>query len=409
MQIAYLVSRFPNPSQTFVMDEIASHVRHGLDVRVIALRRGQKCEELSASEALVAERVHDAGLANSAPARLCQVAGQAARDMLGGRECLKIFNPLDRNYPVYRPGIFSLARRWNEFALDPDVLHCHFGPMGLFGAALKTLGLTRARLVTTFHGFDMSTFPARKGAGVYGPLFRQGDLLLTVSGRWRERLIQLGGPPERTHVHRIGVDLGRIPFRVRCRPANGPIRIVTVGRLVEKKGHEVTLRALALLKERRPDLPLSLDLIGAGPLEARLRRQADELGVAETVTFHGGTSHELVLEILERGMIFVLPSITSRDGDQEGIPVSLMEAMAGGMPVISTRHSGIPELIEDGISGILCAEGDHEDLARALAGIIDAPGRWDEMGRAGRSRVEAEFNQQAQHDRLRQSYSDLMA
>lgn len=408
MQLAYLVTRFPNPSQTFVMDEIASHIRQGLDVTVIALRRGPERGDLSASEALVAGRVRSAGLADSAPARLWQIAGQAARDMAGRRNRLKIFNPLDRNYPVSRPAIFSLAGAWPGLAPEPDILHCHFGPLGLFGAALKNLGLTRARLVTTFHGYDMSSLPGKKGAGVYAPLFRQGDLFLTVSERWRRRLLELGAPPERTHVHRIGVDTARIPFRARREPSGGPVRIVTVGRLVEKKGHAVTLQALALLKTSRPDLKLTLDVVGDGPLEASLRRQAAALSVAEYVAFHGALGHERVLEILSRGHIFVLPSRTSGSGDQEGIPVALMEAMAGGMPVVSTRHSGIPELVEDGVSGILCAENNADETARALERLLGGPESWPEMGRAGRARVEAQFNQGTQHERLREIYSALI-
>ncbi|MFP4004074.1 MAG: glycosyltransferase, partial [Alphaproteobacteria bacterium] len=406
MHIAYLMTRFPNPSQTFVTDEIASHIRHGLDVTVIALQRGNGFGEMSENERIVAEHVRHAGIAGSPPARLAQLAGELAGEARRASPALKILNPLGTPFPLSRPALFSLARAWRNVAPGPDILHCHFGPVGLFGAALKHMGLTRAKLVTTFHGYDMARFSGRRGAVFYRALVEQGDLFLTVSERWRERLIGLGAPSERVRVHRVGVDVERIAFRER--KPDAPVRLVSIGRLIEKKGHSVTLRALAMLRESRPDMAVTLDLIGSGPLETRLRREAAELGVADRVTFHGGLSHERVLEILERGAIFILPSLTARDGDQEGIPVVLMEAMAGGMPVISTRHSGIPELVEDGVSGLLCPENDAGAVAHALERLIDTPDRWPGMGRAGRQRVEAEFNQHTQHERLRGLYAGLL-
>jgi colanic acid/amylovoran biosynthesis glycosyltransferase len=121
----------------------------------------------------------------------------------------------------------------------------------------------------------------------------------------------------------------------------------------------------------------------------------------------GAQSHDKIIAILRGMHILLTPSVTAPNGDQEGIPNVLKEAMAMGMPVVSTRHSGIPELVEDGVSGYLAAEGDAEALAQELARMIAHPERWGAMGKAGRQRVESEFNSQRLNDRLVTLYQNL--
>jgi colanic acid/amylovoran biosynthesis glycosyltransferase len=221
----------------------------------------------------------------------------------------------------------------------------------------------------------------------------------------------LGCDPARIKVHHVGIDCTLNTFRERQLDPrrNSPVKLISIGRLVEKKGHTHTLRALAQLLRKQPDLSLSLDIIGEGDLEHTLKKEASDLGLSDVVTFRGGLPHAETLALLDQASIFILPSLTSKSGDMEGIPVSLMEAMAHGIPVISTYHSGIPELVEDGVSGLLVPEGDDIALMRAIERMIEVASHWAETGRAGRETIVADFNRQALSRRLIEYYTGLAA
>ncbi|MBK8161335.1 MAG: glycosyltransferase [Rhodospirillaceae bacterium] len=181
-----------------------------------------------------------------------------------------------------------------------------------------------------------------------------------------------------------------------------------MGRFVEKKGYSYSLRALALLRARRPDLSFMLNIVGDGPLRSEIEAEVSALDLHDVVHFHGSLAHSDALALLDKAAIFILPSITSKSGDMEGIPVSLMEAMARSVPVISTRHSGIPELVEDGISGLLTPERDVPALAAAVERLIDQQQLRAEYGHAGRRKVVAQFNRRSLGMRLSDLYRALM-
>jgi colanic acid/amylovoran biosynthesis glycosyltransferase len=257
---------------------------------------------------------------------------------------------------------------------------------------LRALGLLDLPIVTTFHGYDLSAAITSGRSGRYAQLFRHGILSLPISEYWAERLRGLGCPADRIVVHHMGIDPERLAFRARSASDNGPVRLISVGRLIEKKGHRFTIQALAALRQRNPGLAFTLDIVGEGPEAADLKAEVARLGVADRVTFHGGLPHDRTLALLDAASIFVLPSVTAASGDMEGIPVSIMEAMAQGLVVVSTFHSGIAELVEDGKSGVLVPERDVPALADAIERILQHPDAWPEYARAGRRKVEAEFD-----------------
>jgi colanic acid/amylovoran biosynthesis glycosyltransferase len=178
------------------------------------------------------------------------------------------------------------------------------------------------------------------------------------------------------------------------------VRFIGVGRMVEKKGFDDALGALARMRAEADAPAATLTLIGDGPLRTSLEAQAAQLGLGDKVRFTGLLPHARVAEELARAHVFVLPSRTSKSGDMEGIPVALMEAMAQGMPVLATRHSGTPELVEHDVSGLLCEEGDRAALAANMGAIARAPERWTAMGAAGAAKVRAEFDLEVWNDRL---------
>jgi colanic acid/amylovoran biosynthesis glycosyltransferase len=303
--------------------------------------------------------------------------------------------------------VCRMLERWHWPVDHFDVIHSHFGPMGLLASALRYSGRSSAALVTTFHGNDISETVDRHGVDYYAPLFSVADRCLGVSRYWAERLVELGAPAERTRVQHMGVDCSRLAFR----PAaghTGQTRLISVGRLTEKKGHEYTLRALAVMRARAPELDVRLDIIGGGPLLLPLTSLRDELGLTSLVRFHDSLTHGEVVERLRSADIFVLPSVTARSGDMEGIPVSLMEAMAQGLPVVSTRHSGIPELVQHDRCGLLVAERDTAGLADSLELLARQPSRWEAMGREGRAIIEQDFDTAQLGRRLRQDYASLV-
>lgn len=410
MKIGYLVGEFPRLSETFILDEVKEHRRNGIELVVIALHRPAGASARMALRDIDApilyvfhgsgrllrlERLWIACLALATQWRLWRVLVDARCG--SGTDRMNILGLAYRLKSVMRQG-------------GIDLLHCHFGTRAHLAAALRSLGLIDVGIVTTFHGFDLSALIRRKGRSHYQLLFRFGALFLPISEMWARTLRELGCDPARICVHRVGIDCALNEFRERRLDlrANMPVKLISVGRLVEKKGHAYTLQALAELRRERPDLSVTLDIVGEGELTQSLRREVAALRLDDIVTFHGGLPHGETLALLDEAAVFVLPSVTAGDGDMEGIPVSLMEAMARGMPVISTYHSGIPELVEDGVSGFLVPERDVAALARAIARTIDSAARWPEIGRAGRRVVESDFNRRTLGLRLIEHYRNLL-
>lgn len=301
-------------------------------------------------------------------------------------------------------GAFQANAELLRVAQGASLLHAHFGEAG--NAALRVQRQTGLPLITSFHGRDVAKPAARPyGRLLYRRLFRRGAAFTVVSERMREQLVQLGAPPERVHLIRTGVDPQDISFSPRAWPTDGNVRLFTCGRLVEKKGTRYAIEALARLRSRYPQLRLTV--IGDGPLRPALEQQAQTSGVADLVHFLGVQPVERVVEEMLASHIFVLPCVTAADGDQEGAPVVLMEAQATGMPVVSSQHAGVPEIVQDGVSGYLAEERNVEQLVALLTRLIDNPAQWPELGAAGRQRIVAEFDVHHAAARLEALYDML--
>ena len=199
----------------------------------------------------------------------------------------------------------------------------------------------------------------------------------------------------RIRVIRTGVDVGEQPSQPQ---AARPLRLVVAANLVEVKGHVYLLRALARL---RSDVPVRLDVVGDGPLRAHLEQTTTTLGIRELVTFDGAVSHEDFLRRLRDGAwdVCVLPSIVTSSGEQEGIPVSLLEAMSAAVPVVATSTGAIPELLDDG-AGVLVPPEDPEALREALTRLAGDPRARAAIGNRGRARVRSEFDVRRTTERL---------
>jgi colanic acid/amylovoran biosynthesis glycosyltransferase len=272
---------------------------------------------------------------------------------------------------------------------------------------LREIGALHGKVVTTFHGVDISAGMKKSGRKIYASLFERGDLFLPISERWRRRLIELGCNETKIQVHRMGIDCRRFTFKPRLPEPNGSFKIITIARMVEKKGLEFGIRAFAKLKKEYENVEYII--IGDGPLKPDLELLIKKLNVRNSVRILGSQEQNKVIEIMDTSHLFMLPSVTASDGDQEGIPVVLMEAMAVGLPVISTIHSGIPELVEDGLSGFLVPEKDETALFERLKYLVENSHRWPEMGHHGRKIVEAHYDINLLNDKLVKIYEQLLA
>jgi colanic acid/amylovoran biosynthesis glycosyltransferase len=303
-------------------------------------------------------------------------------------------------------------------AQAPAIVHAHFATDGLLMLPVaRALG---APLVTSLRGYDITVYPARmlasgRASWMRYALFARrlaggGDLFLTVSEALRREAIARGYPEARTVTHYGGVDL-RL-FEPAGAEAVTPGLVLHVGRLVEKKGTAVLLRAFAEVRRRRPDAQLAI--IGEGTLERALRRLAGELGLAAQgpnppVLFLGAQPPQAVRDWMRRAWVLAAPSHRARNGDAEGLPTVLMEAAAVATPAIATRHSGNPEAVIHGQSGLLVQEGDAEALAAGLEELLGSPDLRARMAGEARSLAVARFDALRQAERLEAHYDRLLA
>jgi colanic acid/amylovoran biosynthesis glycosyltransferase len=296
-------------------------------------------------------------------------------------------------------------------ARRPVLIHAHFGVEAVYGMELaERLGVP---LVTTFHGFDATLRPSqllrsRKPTWIHyllkrAELKRRGALFIAVSAFIAAQLERLGFPTDRTRLHYIGVDPSAFESSSVAHPS--PV-ILHVARLVEKKGTVYLLEAFARIATTHPDAELVI--IGAGPLRAALERRAAELRIDARVRWLGALPHAEVAAWLKRAAVFCLPSCTAANGDAEGLGLVLLEAAASGVPVVATRHGGIPEAVKDGDTGYLVAERDADELADALDTLLSSEAlRW-KMGDAARRFARSRFDIARQTKTLEQLYEAVL-
>jgi colanic acid/amylovoran biosynthesis glycosyltransferase len=287
-----------------------------------------------------------------------------------------------------------------------DIIHCQFGTQGFKGISFRSINAPGAKLITTFRGHDISRYVQEKGERVYSQLFNTGDFFLPNCEYFKRRLLELGCDEKRLVVHGSGIDCSKFAFTVRCPHPDDRVSIATTGRLVEKKGIEYGIRAVAKLAKVYPNI--EYNIIGDGLLKKDLQQLIQKLNVCARVKLLGQKHQQELIDVLNNSHIFIAPNVAAKDGDRDGPVNVLKEAMAMGLPVVSTNHGAIPELVEDGISGFLVPERDADALAEKLGYLIEHPEIWLPMGRAGRDRVEKLYEMHKLNDELVEIYQQLL-
>ena len=288
---------------------------------------------------------------------------------------------------IYQSEARQLRRRIEQ--IGADLLHIYFGHIGVH--LLPLLDILPIPAVVSFHGADAQVnFDQPKHRELTKRMLDRVKLVLTRSESLAERLIEIGCPKEKLRLHRTGIPIDELHFRQLAAPADGEWRCVQASRLIAKKGLATTLSAFAQFAERFPKAKLTF--AGDGPLRDMARQKVGDLGLADRVTFAGFLSQPELRALYDKSHLFLHPSETPESGDQEGVPNAMLEAMALGLPVLATVHGGIPEAVENGVSGILVAERDDAALGREMIGLAEDPTRYEAMSKAAAARVRAMFD-----------------
>jgi colanic acid/amylovoran biosynthesis glycosyltransferase len=385
MRLLFLNRSFPVLSQTFVLDHIAYAVARGHDTTVAALRLLKDVEhpvidQLQLYETMLYARPVD-------PFNLRRVAS----GLIAHRER---FAGAFRSRALGRAKATELSIAL-QIDHQPDVIIANFGPTGVSAARLKENFFPKAKVVVIFHGYDVSGYVAKHGWDVYRKMAPNVDLAVCVTERWSEP-IKRETKMANVIVHHLGVRCRDMPSWQR--PRRQDFSILFVGRMTEKKGFRHLIAAAAILRAR--NVSLHVDAVGDGPNLASYKAEIAKQGLTDAFTFHGARTHGFVLDLMSKADCLVAPSITAEGGDQEGIPVVLMEAMAIGTPVVSTRHSGIPELIEAEKSGLLVDEKDDSGFADCIERLARNPAMSSDLSTAARGRVRESFDAEAQNRKL---------
>lgn len=407
MRIAFILSEFPALSETFILNQITGMIDRGHTVDLFAngCSRTEAVHPDVTKYRLLDRTVYFPDMPKNVVWRyLVALKTVGAQLVTNPGGCISAVRWRLRNRSVLSQRLLFTAKPFLN-RRHYDIIHCHFGQTGLRGVPLKKLGIWRGKLVTTYYGQDVSGHPLEFGRDVYRGLFDVGDLFLVLSERMKQQLIDLGCAERRIRVHHIGVDCERFTLRPRRARGNRPLKILTVARLVEKKGVEYAIRAVANLA--RSGERVEHNVVGDGPLYEDIERLIRDCSAQDFVHLLGWKNQDEVASLLDDADLLLNPSVTSRDGDEEGTPTVLMEAMASGVPVLTTYHSAIPEFVEDGVTGFLAPERDVDSLVDKLRYVIRHPERCTDVAQAARKTIEAEFNIEKLNDQLVQRFKEL--
>ena len=408
MKIAVVVTQFPVvSSEVSVLNQITGLIDKGHEVDIFAERRGDIAGAHPQVEAygLLARTAYREVPRNKF-VRVVKAIGIIAAWVW--RAPRAVFCSL--NVFRYRMAAASLALLYSVPALKQkrsyDIIHCQFGPNGIKGMFFRDCGLMTGRLVTQFRGSDLNVVPREQGTDVYKRLFHEGDLFLALSEFLVGRAKALGCPDGKIRKLPLGVDVSEFPFAQRHVDDVADVRILTVGRLVDVKGVEFGIRAMAQVSRRFPNV--RYQIAGAGPLLDSLKALAKQLQVDKHVEFLGLLSRERLSEVYADAHLFLYTGIVAANGGEEGLGTALVEAQASGLPVVASRVGGIPESVREGASAVLVPQRDVDAIAEQLCQLIEQPQRWVEMGRAGRDHVMANFQNDDKVESLISIYNELL-
>ena len=406
-RVGYVLKMFPRFSETFVIHEILEMERRGLPLVIYSLKRAAPGPSHAMLARLRSEVVHlPESLWRSMPGLLRAHARLLRR---APARYLRTFG-----YVLTRHSWAALKRFLQAGVLVGDAerrgvrhLHAHFASsatrVSMLAARLAPLGYS-----FTAHAKDI--YLDGQDVDLLRDKLLEARFAVTVSDFNRDHLERLCGPEAVRRIERVYNGVDPTAFDGAVLPRR-PRTILCVARLVEKKGIADLLEACAGLSVR--GVRFTCRIVGDGPLRGSLERRAQALGIHDVVTFTGALPHEEVARELATAQVFALPCVVAADGNRDGLPTVILEAMASRTPVVSTRVTGIPEMVEQGVTGLLLEPGAPEALTEALSLLLEDPSLCRRMGEAGRRRVEERFalreNAGRLHERLKAAVDEPLA
>ena len=360
LRVLFVVAYFPAPSQTYILNMMTGLIDKGHQVSIFAFRKN--------NGAIPQPNVEKYGLLDSV---------------------------LYEEFPKELPDcdiVFCQSATWAKKIIEMEALQ---------------QWLKNKKIVVCLRGADIASNVVAENSFMYHELFQKADLFLPVCEYFKRLVIGYGCDSHKVVVLHSAIDCQKFSFRERKRDKKkrAKINLVSVCRLVQKKGVEYAIEAFAEVAKKYKTLRFTI--VGTGHLQNKLKRLAARLGVLHRITFFGWGTQDQVAEILDKSHIFLLPSVTSPGGEQEGIANALKEAMSMGLIAIATPHAGTPELVEDGVSGFLVPEGNSMALAKKIKYVIKHPEIWKSMGIAARKKVENEFEIKKTMDQLEDLFFQL--
>ncbi len=317
-------------------------------------------------------------------------------DLSKGRQYLEILYSKVSGYINF----FNLICKRNNV----KILHVHFGYH-----SVKMIGLKnklKIPMLCSFYGDDAFAYPKLKGyTAKYTRLFKEADKILVLGAYMKAELINLGCPENKITIHHLGIDVTKINFLPRKITKSSTIRFLIASSFVQKKGIDLAINALSHFKNTHS---FSLDLIGDGPLKAELLTVIEKSGIKDRINLHGYKPYDFFINLAYQCDVFIQASRTTEQNNKEGTPMAIVDAMAAGMAVVSTRHSDIPEIVIDNDNGYLATENDLQSLKNCIQKIFDNPDKIETFSVRGRQWIEQEFDARKQTLKLEDYYTELI-
>lgn len=407
LEIAFIVVQFPSVSETFILNQITGLIDKGYEIDIFPLN---KPKVTIFHEDVYKYHLLSRTFYRNRPDNLIWRITKAF-----GLFWTNIYrNPatLLKSLNFFKYGKLSLSLSLFYSALcflgknSYNIIHCHFGLSGSIAVALRDIGAIDGKIITSFHGFDTSSYVKKHGESVYRSLFEKGDLCIANSNSTMNKVELLGCNKKKIVKIPVGLKLKDFLFSEKRLKHEDVIKIITVARLVEVKGIEYAIKALAKVTKSYPNIRYYI--VGDGPLRDNLQTHIEKVGVENNVTLLGWMTQEEVRDLYDECHIFILSSVTAADGSQEGQGLVLQEAQSKGLPVISTLSGGIPDSVLNGKSAFLVPEKDIDALSERLQYLIEHPEIWPEMGQAGRKFVEEHYDIEKLNDRLIKIYKKVI-
>jgi glycosyltransferase involved in cell wall biosynthesis len=395
--VGYILKMFPRFSETFILSEILELERQGLELRIFSLKRPND----GVFHADVARVRAPVTYVPESPLRAARAYAAAHREVFGwnrGRYVRCFSFTLWRALKKRRPAAF---KRFLQAGFIAPLLrregighvHAHFATSAT-AVALHLHDLAGVSYSFTAHAKDIYRHSVENDS--LERKLRSARFAVTVSDYNRRSLAGFDGAERLVRIYN-GLDVER--FAPNGTAGQEPPLVLAVGRLVEKKGFDDLVRACAVLREE--DTVFRCRIVGKGELEAELRALIAKLGLEDQVELAGPIPREQLLDVYPRASVVVAPCVIGADGNRDGLPTVLVEAMALGVPVVATDVTGIPELVQNGHTGLLVPQNQPEALAGAIRRVLAEPALAEALVRAGRTRVERDFDSRTNVARLR--------